>query len=282
MWRTLMLAALFVALAAPGCKKKSEAAADLTPQADAAAPDAAGQAAAEKKPKKKRKKPGKKPRKKPRKKPGAVEEAPPSQVEAPAPPSAPEAPEEPVAAPREPLGDAPATPPPPEAGREAPRLPREEPRPDAAKRALAGAIHAPPVQVSVARLLTVADLNRLLPEKGWIGHGPVQGIPPNEYFNSLLYRRPGTNRFVALFAWEFPQYATAVEKWNELRATYSNVQALEEMFTRFLFFSYRNYVSNLTFLHPEKSMVVAVFCHAEACDDTALYELARTAFGRVE
>ncbi len=139
----------------------------------------------------------------------------------------------------------------------------------------------PPVKVAVARLLTVIDVNRLLQEKGWIAYGPVQGIPPSEYFNSLIYRKPGTNRFVTILVWEFPQYAQALEKWNEMAATYPNTQELKEMFTKFVFFSNRNQVSTLTALREEKSTVLSISCHSEICDDTALYEMAKTAFGRV-
>jgi hypothetical protein len=139
----------------------------------------------------------------------------------------------------------------------------------------------PPVTVAVARLLTVIDVNRLLQEKGWIAYGPVQGIPPSEYFNSLIYRKPGTNRFVTILVWDFPQYAQALEKWNEMAATYPNTQVLEKKFTKSVFYSYRNQVSTLTALHDGESTVLSISCHNEICDDTALYEMAKTAFGRV-
>lgn len=134
----------------------------------------------------------------------------------------------------------------------------------------------------MARLLTVIDVNRLLKEKGWIAYGPVQGIPPSEFFNSLIYRKPGTNRFVSILVWDFPQYAQALEKWNEMAATYPNTQELKEMFTGHMFFSYRNQVSTLTALAEQQGVVISVSCHSDICDDTALYELTKTAFGRIQ
>lgn len=144
------------------------------------------------------------------------------------------------------------------------------------------AVKRPPVTVAVARLLTVIDVNRLLDEKGWIAYGPVQGIPPSEFFNSLIYRKPGTNRFVTILVWDFPQYAQALEKWNEMAKTYPNTQELKEMFSKFVFFSYRNQVSTLTALSAEESTVLSVSCHTDVCDDTALYEMAKTAFSRIK
>ena len=142
------------------------------------------------------------------------------------------------------------------------------------------AIPAPPVRVPVARYLTVIDLNEHLTEKGWIAYGPVQGIPPSETFNSLIYRRPGTARFVSILVWDFEQYAQAIEKWSALLATYPNAQELKDMFSKYLFFSYRNQVISLTFLKAEKAMVLSLSCHTEVCDDTALYELAKAVDGR--
>ncbi len=140
----------------------------------------------------------------------------------------------------------------------------------------------PPVRVAVARLLSVVDVNKHLPEKGWIAYGPVQGIPPSETFNSLIYRKPGTNRFVTLLVWDFPQYTQALEKWHELRATYPNAEELKDMFAKNVFFSYRNQVSTLTALHEGSNAVVSVSCHSEVCDDTALYQMAKTAYGRIQ
>jgi hypothetical protein len=140
----------------------------------------------------------------------------------------------------------------------------------------------PPVKVAVARLLSVVDVNKALPEKGWIAYGPVQGIPPSETYNSLIYRKPGTNRFVTLLVWDFPQYTQALEKWHELKATYPNAEELKDMFAKSIFFSYRNQVSTLTALHEGSNAVVSVSCHSEVCDDTALYELAKTAYGRIQ
>jgi hypothetical protein len=142
-------------------------------------------------------------------------------------------------------------------------------------------IPAPPVRVPVARYLTVIDLNEYLTEKGWIAYGPVQGIPPSETFNSLIYRRPGTARFVSILVWDFEQYAQAIEKWSALLATYPNAQELTDMFVKYLFFSYRNQVISLTFLRADKAMVLSLSCHTEVCDDTALYELAKAVDGRV-
>jgi len=139
----------------------------------------------------------------------------------------------------------------------------------------------PPVnQLNVSRLLTVADLSSTLPEKGWIAQGPIQGMAPSETYNSMLYVKPGTSGFVSIQAWDLESYAQAIEKWNEMLATYPNASEQKEMFTNIMFFSYRNQVSTLAFVEPDHAMVVSVSCHSQSCDDTGLYELAKLAYAR--
>jgi len=138
----------------------------------------------------------------------------------------------------------------------------------------------PPSLVAVGRLLTVADLSMILPEKGWISQGPIQGQAPSEVYNSMIYVKPGTSSFVSVQAWDFETYAQAVEKWNELLATFPNAEEQKKMFTDVVFFSYRNQVSTLAFVEPDHQMVISVSCHSQACDDTGLYDLAKTAYAR--
>jgi len=161
--------------------------------------------------------------------------------------------------------------------------PRERPAPaDRKGRPDRGTLTPPPVKIAVARLLTVTDLNKYLMDKGWIAYGPIQGIPPSDTYNSLIYRKPGTNRFVSLLVWDFPEYAQALARWNELFATYPNAQELKDVFTKFIFFSYRNQVTSLTFLEPGKGMVLSLSCHSQVCDDASLYALAQSVFKRAK
>ncbi len=276
----LLLLLLAFSLSLSGCKKKGDADSDTTLEADAESGDdrveksgkkGKGKKKSKKKGKKSKKK-GKKSKKKGRKK-GAEEKV----VKQDSGGEDREAAETTLRKVREAKGDDMALPTAAMADKEAGSPPKR-----AAPRQPPAAVTPPPVKVAVARLLTVIDVNRLLQEKGWIAYGPVQGIPPSEYFNSLIYRKPGTNRFVTILVWEFSQYAQALEKWNEMAATYPNTQELKEMFTKFVFFSYRNQVSTLTALHEKESTVISVSCHSEVCDDTALYEMAKTAFGRIQ
>ncbi len=138
----------------------------------------------------------------------------------------------------------------------------------------ANPVVAPPVRTAVSKLLSIADLNQHLSEKGWISYGPIPGIAPSEVYNSLIYRRPGTAQFVALQVHDFDQYAQSLEKWNELFSTQPNAKELKGMFVSNLFFSYRNQVNALTFLEPDRAMVLVLSCHTEVCSDTALYNLA--------
>lgn len=138
----------------------------------------------------------------------------------------------------------------------------------------------PPAGVPAPRLLTVNDLNQQLEVKGWISYGPVPGIVPTQTFNSVIYRKPGENAFVSLLVWDFDQYAQALEKWNEMFATWPNAQEQQNLFTKFIFFSYRNQVSSLVFMEPNHSMVLALSCHSRVCDDTRLLNLARSVFNR--
>ncbi|MBM4353509.1 MAG: hypothetical protein FJ109_06880 [Deltaproteobacteria bacterium] len=132
----------------------------------------------------------------------------------------------------------------------------------------------PPVRTAVSKLLSIADLNQHLPEKGWISYGPIPGITPSETYNSIIYRKPGTTQFVALQVHDFDQYGQALEKWNELFATQPNPKELKDMFVANLFFSYRNQINALTFLEPDRAMVLILSCHKDVCTDTALYNLA--------
>ena len=138
----------------------------------------------------------------------------------------------------------------------------------------------PPVKVSATKYVSVADITQRLPEKGWVSYGPIPGIVPGGSYNSVIYRRPGTNRFVSAQVWDFGTYAEAVEKWNEQLGTYPNAQEQKEMFSDLVFFSYRNQTTNLTFVEPDHAIVISVTCHTESCDDTSLYELAKTAYIR--
>jgi len=138
----------------------------------------------------------------------------------------------------------------------------------------------PPVKVAVAKLLSVADLNQHLALKGWISYGPIPGMDPSATYNSILYRKPGTAEFVALQVHDFDQYSQALEKWNELYATQPNAKELKDMFVSNLFFSYRNQVNALTFLEPDRAMVLIVSCHKDVCSDTALYNLASAIHAR--
>jgi len=126
----------------------------------------------------------------------------------------------------------------------------------------------------------VADLNEYLEVKGWISYGAVPGMVPSEGFNSVIYRKPGESAFVSLLAWDFEQYAQALERWNELYATWPNAKEQDKLFTKLTFFSYRNQVSSLVFLEPDRSMVLAVSCHTQVCDDTKLLNIARSVFSK--
>ena len=158
----------------------------------------------------------------------------------------------------------------------------DKPEPPASRTPAARGVTPPPVKVAVARLLTVADLNQHLPEKGWISYGAIQGIPTSEHHNSIIYRKPGTNQFVTLLVWDFELFAQALEKWNELFATYPNASEIKDVFTKFVFFYYRNQVNGLVFIESGRSMVISVACHSEVCNDTALYELAKAAYSRAQ
>lgn len=267
----LLILALFTLLAlAPGCKKKGAEA------ADAVSAEAVGEKSAAKKNKKKKgkKKKGKdkkskKTDKKKKKKKKSGEKGTRQGAEDGGPPPT-------VALPDGTTVKAES----PKPGREA--RPTRETDTDRKRPANRGTMTPPPVKIAVARLLTVTDLNKHLPEKGWIAYGPIQGIPPSETYNSLIYRKPGTNRFVSLLVWDFAEFGTALARWNELLATYPNAEELKDVFTKFAFYSYRNQVTSLTFLEPGKSMVLSISCHSQICNDASLYALAQSVFNRAK
>ena len=149
-----------------------------------------------------------------------------------------------------------------------------------AERLASRGLSPPPVQVPVTRYLSVADLSQRLTDKGWVSYGPIQGIARAEHYNSVIYRRPSTAAFVSLQVWDFGAYAQALEKWNELLGTSPNASNQKDMFTKLVFFSYRNQVVSLTFVEPDHAMVLSLSCHSETCDDNALYELAKIAYTR--
>jgi hypothetical protein len=294
----LIILALFALLAlAPGCKKKGVDGADAV-SADAAAEESEGKKGKKKKAKKKSKKKSKKKKaqdkkaKKDKKKKGKKGDKEPAADDAGAHKKGPEddGPPPTVALPdgttvkagdtssiKDHARDI--------AGAKMPERGGRTARETAAQRHAPGergTITPPPVKIAVARLLTVTDLNKHLAEKGWVAYGPVQGIPPSETYNSLIYRRPGTNRFVSLLVWDFTEYSQALARWNELLATYPNAEELKEVFTKFIFFSYRNQVTSLTFLEPGKAMVLSLSCHSQVCDDSSLYALAESVFNRAK
>ncbi len=141
-------------------------------------------------------------------------------------------------------------------------------------------IPEPPTRIPVRDLLSITDLTRSLPERGWVSYGPIQGIQPDKFYNSIIYRKMGTQRFVSLQAWDYDNYSDAVEKWNEALATYPNTQELKDLFAELLFFSARNKVISLTLVEPKRSMVLSVACSEEVCTDEALLKLTRTVFER--
>jgi len=143
-----------------------------------------------------------------------------------------------------------------------------------------GTLPPPPVRLAMSRLLSIADLNQHLADKGWMSYGSIPGIDPSELYNSIIYRKPGTIQFVSLQAYDFDQYALALEKWNELFSTQPNAKELKGMFVPNLFFSYRNQVNALTFLEPDRAMVLILSCHKDVCSDTALYNLATSVHAR--
>ncbi|GEM_PF-6274389 len=161
---------------------------------------------------------------------------------------------------------------------------------DAKKGASKGGAEAPALpkepaaqsgRVGVARLLTNSDLNAVLPMKGWVSHGPVPGIPPGEFYNSILYRIPNTSAFAAIQVWDFNAPSMSLEKWSEIQATYPNVELYAEGFTKESLVSLRNQVSTYAFHEPKLAVVVAVSCNSQACDDTAIYRLAELIYGRL-
>ena len=142
-------------------------------------------------------------------------------------------------------------------------------------------IPEPPTRIPVRDLLSITDLTRSLPERGWVSYGPIQGIQPDKFYNSIIYRKIGTQRFVSLQAWDYDNYSDAVEKWNEALATYPNTQELKDLFAELLFFSARNKVISLTLVEPKRSMVLSVACSEDVCSDETLLKLTQTVFERV-
>lgn len=142
---------------------------------------------------------------------------------------------------------------------------------------------APPAsRVGVARLLTNTDLNSQLPMKGWAGHGPVPGIPPSEFYNSILYKIPNTSAFAAIQVWDFDTPSMSLDKWNEVQQTYPNVEPYAEGFVKDSVYSYRNQVKTFAFHEPKLSMVVVLSCYVQACEDSALYQLSELVFARLQ
>lgn len=139
----------------------------------------------------------------------------------------------------------------------------------------------PPVLIPASSILSVSDLTQHLPERGWISYGPLQGQTPTTNFNSVVYRKVGSRQFVSLQVWDFEDHGQAVARWNELFATYPHTQELKDMFTGLVFYSVREEIHQLVFVAPARSMVLAVACSSQACDQTALYNLAQVAYGRV-
>lgn len=140
----------------------------------------------------------------------------------------------------------------------------------------------PPSRIAVARLLTNTDLNGLLPMKGWASHGPVPGIAPSEFYNSILYRVPNTSAFAAIQVWDFEAPSMSLEKWNEIQATYPNPELYADGFLKDSLYSVRNQVKTFAFHEPKTAVVVAISCFSQACDDSALYQIAELVFNRLQ
>lgn len=137
-------------------------------------------------------------------------------------------------------------------------------------------------QLGIGRLLTNTDLNSQLPMKGWAGHGPVPGIAPSEFYNSIFYKIPNTSAFVAIQVWDFDTPSMSLDKWNEIQQTYPNAEAYAEGFVKDAIYSYRNQVKTFAFYEPKLSMVVALSCYVQACEDSALYQLSELVYARLQ
>ncbi len=138
-----------------------------------------------------------------------------------------------------------------------------------------------PYRIPVGDLLSVSDLNRVLEERGWVSYGPLKGQVPSIHYNSILYRRIGTRRFVALQAWGFDQPTRAIQRWNELYATYPNAQELKDRFAPMLFFSARNEIHKMVMLHPHRNMVLSMSCSVSGCNQAQLLNLSETVYRRL-
>lgn len=155
---------------------------------------------------------------------------------------------------------------------------------DSAEGAAAGsastALPAPPVRIPVTDMLSTADLTMTLTDRGWLSYGPVAGLQTSIHYNSVVYRIVGSRRFVALQVWAFDQPVRAIERWNQLYATYPNVQDIKGQFAQMLFYSSRKDVHQMVMVEPNRNMVLALSCSVAGCSQGELLSLSAIVYQR--
>jgi len=138
------------------------------------------------------------------------------------------------------------------------------------------------VRIPVTDMLSTADLTMTLTDRGWLAYGPVAGIQTSIHYNSVVYRIVGSRRFVALQAWAFDQPVRAIERWNQLYATYPNVQDIKGQFAQMLFYSSRRDVHQMVMVEPNRNMVLSLSCSVSGCSQAELLSLSAIVFQRTQ
>jgi hypothetical protein len=129
-------------------------------------------------------------------------------------------------------------------------------------------------------MLSTADLTMTLTDRGWLSYGPVAGLQTSIHYNSVVYRIVGSRRFVALQVWAFDQPVRAIERWNQLYATYPNVQDIKGQFAQMLFYSSRKDVHQMVMVEPNRNMVLALSCSVAGCSQGELLSLSAIVYQR--
>lgn len=133
----------------------------------------------------------------------------------------------------------------------------------------------------VMRFLPLTVAAEILEQKNLKEQGPLVGIATVSGYNSMHYSTTGDRFGVAVQVWQDGSLRETEDRFRRMRLQYPNAEDVEVLKPVKGFYSGYEAIQSLTFVRPDKQMVVTVSCGEKGCDHGQLLRLARAVQARI-
>jgi hypothetical protein len=133
----------------------------------------------------------------------------------------------------------------------------------------------------VMRLLPITVAAEILAQKTLKEQGPLAGIATVSGYNSMHYSTAPDRFGVALQVWQDATLRETEDRFRRMRLQHPNAEDVEVLKPVKGFYAGYQAIQALTFVRPDKQMVITVSCGEKSCDHGQLLRLARAVQGRI-